>query len=241
MKFLRPCCHSISLPLLFDQPPVTVKEKTKDMSTFDRKAHWEHIYSDRKPTEVSWYQKRPEYSLELINAMGLDMTACIIDIGAGASTLIDYLLEAGYQNLTVLDIASAAIEQARARLGDRADKVVWLEHDITEPNVTELITSGLYDVWHDRAVFHFLTEANDRKAYVNTLSSVLKKGAHVIIATFALNGPEKCSGLEIVRYSPETMSAVLGDSFQLVETRQEDHVTPANELQSFVYCRFIRQ
>lgn len=211
------------------------------MSTFNRKAHWEHIYSDRRATEVSWYQKRPEYSLELINAMGLNMTARIIDIGAGASTLIDYLLEVGYQNLTVLDIASTAIEQARARLGDRADKVVWLEHDITEQDVTKLTVHGLYDVWHDRAVFHFLTDANDRKAYVNTLSNVLKKDAHVVIATFALNGPEKCSGLEIVRYSPETMSAVLGGSFQLVETRQEDHVTPDGSLQSFVYCRYIKQ
>ena len=211
------------------------------MSAFDRKNHWEHIYSDRKATEVSWYQKRPDYSLELISAMGLNVAARIIDIGAGASTLIDYLLDVGYQNLTVLDIASSAIEQAKTRLGDRADDVIWLEHDITEPDVAELISNGLYDVWHDRAVFHFLTDAQDRKAYVNTLTRVLKPGAQAIIATFALNGPEKCSGLEIVRYSPESMSTVLGNSFRLVETRQEDHVTPSGSLQSFVYCRFVKK
>lgn len=218
-----------------------MKEKTKNISAFDRKHHWEHIYNDRKATEVSWYQQHPQCSLDLIKATGVDVEARIIDIGAGASTLVDHLLEAGYQNLTVLDIASAAIEQARARLGDRADKVVWLEHDITDPDINELTASGEYDLWHDRAVFHFLTEKSDRVAYVNTLTRVLKPGAHVVIATFGLNGPEKCSGLEIVRYSPETMSAVLGGSFRLVETRQEEHVTPSGSLQNFVYCRFLKQ
>lgn len=213
----------------------------KDKATFDRKSHWEHIYQDRKATEVSWYQQRPDYSLALINAAGTNTLARIIDIGAGASTLVDYLLDAGYQNITVLDIAKSAIEQAKTRLGNRADSVVWLEHDITDRDLAELTADGLYDIWHDRAVFHFLTDAQDRTAYVNTLTRALKPGAQAIIATFALNGPEKCSGLEIVRYSPETLSAVLGDTFRLVETRQEDHVTPANALQSFVYCRFIRQ
>ena len=201
-----------------------------DKAAFDRKLHWEHIYQDRKATEVSWYQQRPDYSLALISAAGANTSARIIDIGAGASTLVDYLLDAGYQNITVLDIAKSAIEQAKTRLGNRADSVVWLEHDITDRNLAGLT-----------AVFHFLTDAQDRTAYVNTLTCALKPGAQAIIATFALNGPEKCSGLEIVRYSPETLSAVLGDAFRLVETRQEDHVTPANALQSFVYCRFIRQ
>ena len=212
-----------------------------DKAAFDRKLHWEHIYQDRKATEVSWYQQRPDYSLALISAAGANTSARIIDIGAGASTLVDYLLDAGYQNITVLDIAKSAIEQAKTRLGNRADSVVWLEHDISDPNFAGLTADGLYDIWHDRAVFHFLTDAQDRTAYVNTLTCALKPGAQAIIATFALNGPEKCSGLEIVRYSPETLSAVLGDAFRLVETRQEDHVTPANALQSFVYCRFIRQ
>lgn len=216
-------------------------EKTKDILAFDRKAHWEHIYRDRKSTEVSWYQKHPQCSLELIHATGVDVAARIIDIGAGASTLVDYLLAAGYQDLTVLDIAQSAIMQAKSRLGDRAGKVIWLEHDITDSDVDGLTANGFYDVWHDRAVFHFLTDLDDRKSYVNTLTRALKPGAHVIIATFGLYGPEKCSGLEIVRYSPETMSAALGDSFRLVETRQEEHQTPAESLQSFVYCRFIKQ
>lgn len=212
-----------------------------DKAIFDRKAHWERIYRDKKADEVSWYQPRPEYSLELINATGIKAGARIIDIGAGVSTLVDYLLAAGYQNLAVLDIARSAIDQAKARLGDSGDHIVWLEHDITDPNTTGLTAYGHYDLWHDRAVFHFLTDSDDRKAYVNTLTHVLNPGAQVIVATFGLNGPKQCSGLEIVRYSPETMSAELGDAFRLVETRQEDHVTPANALQSFIYCRFIRE
>lgn len=212
-----------------------------DTQTFDRKKYWEHIYQDRKATEVSWYQQHPECSLALIKAVEQNIYARVIDIGAGASTLVDHMLAAGYQNITVLDIAQSAIDQAKMRLGARADRVVWIEHDITDQDSAALVADGLYDVWHDRAVFHFLTNARDRRAYVNTLSRVLKPGAQVIIATFGLNGPEQCSGLEIVRYSPESMSAELGESFQLLETRWEDHVTPAGSIQNFIYCRFIRQ
>jgi len=202
---------------------------------FDRKDHWEHIYSEKQATEVSWYQKRPLRSFELIKATGIDTSARIIDIGGGASTLADFILDAGYENLSVLDISHAAIEQAKSRLGKRADKVTWYEHDITEFTPDEP-----FDVWHDRAVFHFLTEADDRTSYVGILSNALKPGAHAIIAAFNLDGPEKCSGLDIVQYSPETISAVLGDAFQLVETSTEEHVTPGGSSQSFVYCRFIR-
>lgn len=202
---------------------------------FNRKDHWEQVYSQKKSTEVSWYQQHPERSLELIKATGADMSAHIIDIGGGASTLVDYMLDAGYQNLAVLDISHGAIEQARSRLGNRANKVIWIEQDITR-----FSSDQPYDVWHDRAVFHFLTDVNDRASYVRTMSRLLKPGSHAIIATFDLNGPEKCSGLDIVRYSPETISAVLGDSFQLVDTSTEEHVTPNGSLQSFVYCQFLK-
>ena len=211
-------------------------KKTENNETdFDRKDHWEHVYSDKKSTEVSWYQQHPERSLDLIKAAGVDTSARIIDIGGGASTLVDFLLDAGYQNISVLDIAHSAIEQAKVRLGNRADKVTWFESDITKfsPALT-------FDLWHDRAVFHFLKDEADRASYVSTLLNALKPGAHAIIATFGLDGPEKCSGLEVVRYSPETMAAVLGDSFQLVETSSEEHTTPRETSQSFVYCRFKR-
>ncbi len=211
------------------------KKTGNNETDFDRKDHWEHVYSDKKATEVSWYQQRPDFSLELIKATGIDTSARIIDIGGGASTLVDFLLDAGYRNISVLDIAHSAIEQAKLRLGERADKVEWLESDITEfsPALT-------FDLWHDRAVFHFLKDESDRARYVSTLTHALKPGAHVIIATFGLDGPEKCSGLEVVRYSPETMAAVLGDGFQLVETSSEEHTTPRETSQSFVYCRFKR-
>lgn len=202
---------------------------------FNRKDHWEQVYSQKKSTEVSWYQQHPERSLELIRTTGADLSAHIIDIGGGASTLVDYMLDAGYQNLAVLDIAHGAIEQARSRLGNRANKVIWVEQDITQFSADQP-----FDVWHDRAVFHFLTDVNDRASYVRTMSRLLKPGSHAIIATFDLNGPEKCSGLDIVRYSPETISAVLGDSFQLVDTSTEEHVTPNGSLQSFVYCQFLK-
>jgi len=215
-------------------------DKKAGKSGFDRKVHWEQVYSAKKPTEVSWYQQRPQHSLELIKATTLDISARIIDIGGGASTLIDCLLEEGYQDLTVLDISRAAIEQAKSRLGQykdrRADKVVWLEQDITE-----FSAEVPFDIWHDRAVFHFLTDARDRSQYVRAMTHALHHGAHAIIATFSPDGPEKCSGLEVVRYSPETMSAVLGDSFQLVDASTEEHVTPGGSLQNFVYCRFIKK
>lgn len=202
---------------------------------FNRKNHWEQVYSDREATEVSWFQQRPENSLALIEATGVEKSARIIDIGGGASTLVDYLLATGYQNLTVLDIAHSAIEQARNRLGEHADKIKWIEQDITR-----FVNDKPFDVWHDRAVFHFLTDADDRLSYVEALSDALEPGAHAIIATFNLAGPEKCSGLDIVQYSPESLAAIFSENFQLVETSTEQHKTPRGALQSFVYCRFKR-
>lgn len=210
-------------------------KQTTDTSDFNRKDHWEHVYSGKKSTEVSWYQQHPQHSLELIKATGIDVSAHIIDIGGGASTLVDFMLGEGFQNLTVLDIAQGAIEQAKSRLGERAEMVTWLEQDITTFSPDEP-----YDVWHDRAVFHFLTDQLDRSSYVRIMSRALKPGAHAIIATFDLDGPEKCSGLDVVRYSPEIMSAVLGDNFELVETSTEAHLTPRTTIQNFVYCRFKR-
>ena len=204
-------------------------------SAFDKKAHWEDVYSDKASHEVSWYQQHPEYSLNLIKATGVDTSAHIIDIGGGASTLVDHMLDDGYQHLSVLDISSGAIQQAKKRLGDRADEIEWIEHDITE-----FLTDENYDVWHDRAVFHFLTDPLDRSNYVHTMSRALKPGSHAIIATFALNGPERCSGLEVQRYDPDSMIAVLGDQFEFVEAVSEEHVTPSGSAQNFIYCRFKR-
>ena len=212
---------------------VHIMTENKTTSDFDRKAHWETVYANKDSAEVSWYQQHPQYSLDLIRATGVEHSAHIIDIGGGASTLIDFMLEDGYQNLSVLDISCSAIQQAKLRLADLAGKVSWIEHDITG-----FLSDETYDVWHDRAVFHFLTDPLDRSSYVHTMSRALKPGANAIIATFALNGPEKCSGLDVQRYSPDTMIAVLGDSFEFVETISEEHVTPGGATQNFVYCRF---
>ncbi len=209
--------------------------KKTEKATFNRKSLWDKIYSENSSMEVSWYQQHPEISLKLIRSTGVDLTARIIDVGGGTSTLVDYLLDAGYENLEVLDISHSAIEQTRSRLNRRADKVIWHKNDITK------FSSNIsFDVWHDRAVFHFLTDKDDRAKYVRALSNALKSGSHAIIATFDLDGPEKCSGLNIVRYSSEALSDIFGDAFQLVETRTEEHVTPSGIKQSFVYCRFVR-
>lgn len=204
-------------------------------AAFDRREHWENVYSEKMATEVSWYQQYPECSLNLIHATGVAKSASIIDIGGGASTLVDFLLSTDYRNISVLDISSHAIEQAKQRLGERGDRINWIEHDITS-----FVSGQPFDVWHDRAVFHFLTDADDRSQYVKTLSRSLQPGSHAIIATFNLDGPEKCSGLDIVRYSTESLSAIFSENFKLIETKTEEHKTPNGKSQSFVYCRFVR-
>ena len=208
---------------------------TPDRPNFDRRSHWEHVYSAKQPDNVSWYQRHPEYSLDLIKGTAAGVSAEIIDVGGGASTLVDHLLDAGYRNITVLDIAHGAIERARERLGARAGRVVWLQRDITE-----FSPDKPYDIWHDRAVFHFLTDRLDRSRYVRVMARAINPGAHAIIATFGPKGPGRCSGLQVVRYSPDTLSAVLGDSFRLVESRTEQHTTPGGSSQDFIYCRFKR-
>ena len=199
------------------------------------KDHWERVYTRKTAREVSWYQSHPEHSLVLIETAGRGREASIIDVGGGASTLVDHLLTAKYRNVTVLDIAHSAIEQAKARLGDQASRVTWLEDDVTGYS-----PARQFDIWHDRAVFHFLTNEEDRSSYLAVLKKALKPEGQAIIATFAENGPAQCSGLNVVCYSPETLSQVLGPAYRLVETRTENHQTPHGGVQQFVYCRFLR-
>ena len=201
--------------------------------SFNRKNHWENVYGQKKPVEVSWYQVEPTVSMEFIASTEIDYAAEIIDVGGGASVLVDRLLDQGFQDLTVLDISSKAIHYAQERLGRRAKSVSWIEAD-----VTEFESSVQYDVWHDRAVFHFLTDAKDRTKYMRRLEEAVKPGGHVIIAAFAIDGPPKCSGLDIEQYSPEKMKNEFGDSFELVNSVSEVHITPWNKEQKFIYCYF---
>jgi ubiquinone/menaquinone biosynthesis C-methylase UbiE len=196
------------------------------------KNHWERIYSTKATDAVSWYQEHASSSLRLIQATRVPKDAAIIDVGGGASTLVDDLLADGYSNLTVLDLSSAALSAAKERIGARAAAVRWLEADITQIDLPQLE----YEVWHDRAVFHFLTSEEDRAAYVRAVLRSVKHGGHVIVATFAEDGPEQCSGLPVVRYSAALLHSEFGDSFTLLDHQTEDHHTPFGTVQKFVYC-----
>jgi SAM-dependent methyltransferase len=205
---------------------------------FDSRAHWESLYRHKRVDEVSWFQREPSLSLRLIRKFAPELTARIIDVGAGASSLADALVGAGYCDLTLLDISSQALAHARERLAATAARVVWLQSDIL---AASLPRAG-FDVWHDRAVFHFLTAIADRSAYVAQLRQSVRPGAVVLIATFAEDGPTRCSGLPVVRYSAETLHNELGEAFQLLESVREHHVTPSGATQSFVYSAFrLRQ
>lgn len=201
--------------------------------TVSRRAHWEQVWRTKAPEQVSWYQPEPAVSLELIEAAGIAKDAGIIDVGGGASVLVDRLLDRGYTGLAMLDIAGGAMQASRGRLGARASSVEWHEADVTsfEP-------PRRYGLWHDRAVFHFLTEAADRRAYVATLHKALKPGGSVVIAAFALDGPPKCSGLDVMRHDQASIGAELGVGFRLEEARRETHRTPWQAEQRFIYCRF---
>jgi len=201
----------------------------------DRKQHWENVYTNKSPLEVSWYQTEPRLSLELIQATGIDKGAPVIDVGGGASVLVDRLLAAGYRDLSVLDISGQALAHARKRLGEQAARVEWLEADITT-----FIPPHPYHLWHDRAVFHFLTQADDRRRYVDCLQRALVPGGHLILAAFALGGPLKCSNLDIVQYDAMKLSVELGPGFRLIEQRDELHDTPSGKQQKFGYYRFQR-
>ena len=196
----------------------------------ERRKHWEKVYRERSPETVGWYQALPAISLRLIEKTGLKKTDPIIDVGGGASVLVDHLLDGGFDNLTVLDISSTALSQARARLGERAAAVKWVEGDVIEFGPTRR-----HGLWHDRAVFHFLTQAPDREKYVNTLRASLNPNGYVILAAFAPDGPTKCSGLDVQRYDDEKLIAEFGEEFALVETMREAHVTPAGVTQQFIY------
>lgn len=183
---------------------------------------------------MSWFQTRPALSLELIANCGADSSAAIIDIGGGASLLVDYLLQRGHTDITVLDISAAALQKSKHRLGADAAKVCWIESDITH------FTPGRqYAVWHDRAVFHFLTEAEDRRRYVDTLKNALAAGGHLVLAAFALGGPEQCSGLPIIQYNAGKLLGELGPGFRLVEESAEEHITPVQQVQKFAYFRIL--
>lgn len=194
--------------------------------------YWEKVYQTKAPDEVSWYRPHLEKSLALIRRAASDLSAAIIDVGGGESTLIDDLLANGYSDVTVLDISSTAIDVAKSRLGSSADRVTWLAADITETDLPE----HHYDVWHDRAVFHFLTEPEQRAAYVRQVARCVKPGGHVIVATFGPEGPQTCSGLDVVRYDAEALHDEFGVNFQLMESMTELHETPFGKTQQFVYC-----
>lgn len=196
------------------------------------KQHWEHVYAVKATDAVSWYQAHAEHSLRLIRDTGLPRTAALIDVGGGASTLVDDLLAEGYQDLSVLDLSAAALQTAQARLGRRAGAVKWRVADITRA----VLPVHAYDLWHDRAVFHFLTDPKDRHAYVQAVLRAVKPGGHVIVATFAEDGPLQCSGLPVVRYRAEQLHAEFGDAFELLAHEREVHHTPFGTVQPFTYC-----
>ncbi len=196
------------------------------------KAHWEAIYQAKPRDQVSWYQAHANTSLRLIQATGFDKAAQLVDVGGGASTLVDDLLDAGFTQVTVLDIAAGALQAARERLGPRAAGVTWIEADLAEAHWPH----HFYDVWHDRAVFHFLTRPEERQRYAAALRHALKPGGYAVIATFALDGPQECSGLPTVRYGPDSLRNELGDAFAVVNSTLETHVTPWGTEQRFVYC-----
>ncbi len=205
------------------------------MNKKNSQEYWDDIYTKNQPDEVSWFQKEPAISLKIIQNISNNKTQ-IIDIGGGASVLTDYLLTLGYSNVAVLDISKKAIEHAKKRLAELAVKVEWYVKDITD-----FIPSHLYDIWHDRAVFHFLVDPKSRGFYVKTLKNSLKAEGYAIIATFAKDGPKKCSGLDIVQYDSLSIQHELGDEFTLIEHQSESHLTPKGNEQHFNYFLFQRQ
>jgi 2-polyprenyl-3-methyl-5-hydroxy-6-metoxy-1,4-benzoquinol methylase len=199
----------------------------------DAQQHWEKVYHTKAPNRVSWFRPHLETSLALIEraAQG-DLSASIIDVGGGASTLVDDLVARGYRNMTVLDISQAAVDAAQTRLGKATESVRWLRADVLQTSLPE----HSFDVWHDRAVFHFLITPDERRAYVRNVALAVKPGGHVIVSTFGPKGPAKCSGLDVVRYDAEALHAEFGTGFRLVESSQEWHVTPFGSRQQFLYC-----
>lgn len=198
----------------------------------DGKRHWQVVYERKPADEVSWYRPHLDRSLEFIRSSGLARDARIVDVGGGASTLVDDLIADGFQNIAVIDLADAALQIARERLGDRAEPIDWIVGDVTTP----LLPDASVDFWHDRAVFHFLVENQARAAYIDQVVRCVKPGGKVLVATFGLDGPEMCSGLPVTRYDSAGVHAVFGDVFDKLGEASEHHETPSGNVQSFVYC-----
>lgn len=198
-----------------------------------RKGHWEKVFRQKSADQTSWHQDVPQLSLAMIARASLDFKTPIIDIGGGASLLVDHLLEQGYSDLTILDISVAALEQAKARLGNRAGVPVWVEADVTRFRPVRQ-----FGLWHDRAAFHFLTDPEDRRSYVDVLTRALITRGQAVIATFSPQGPEKCSGLDIIQYDASRIGETLGPAYDLLEQREERHLTPSGGEQWFNYFRF---
>lgn len=198
------------------------------------KDHWENVYETKNPNEVSWTQKIPQTSLNLIEKVSKDKSSKIIDIGGGDSNLVDFLLEKRFTNISVLDISAKALEKAKKRLEIQAENVDWLVTD-----VTEFKTNTKYDVWHDRAAFHFLTTEEEIKKYVEIVRSAVSDT--LIIGTFSVNGPQKCSGLPISQYNEERLKNIFSKDFELVKSFTEDHVTPFGTVQNFIFCQFKKK
>lgn len=196
------------------------------------KPHWENVYETKSAHEVSWYRPRLDVSLQLIDSVLTDPGSAIIDIGGGESTLVDDLIRSGRSDVTVLDISQAALDATKARLGASADSVSWISADIT----TVDLGFGRYDLWHDRAVFHFLTRPEDRDAYIQRVRQAVKPQGYIVVATFGPDGPLKCSGLDIVRHDSNSLVVAFGDGFDLLDTTTEIHKTPWDSEQEFVYC-----
>ena len=201
----------------------------------DKKSHWEKVYQNKSPLEVSWYQKEPTLSLQLIERSNIALDAPMIDIGGGASVLVDRLIDKGYSHLSVLDLSITALKYTQQRLGQKAHSVEWIESDITQ-----FEPPHPFFLWHDRAVFHFLTDPADQQCYVKILKQAHPVGSHLIIAAFAIGGPTRCSDLEIVQYSAEKMAKVLDGGFELIGEASENHQTPANKAQQFNYFHWVR-
>jgi SAM-dependent methyltransferase len=217
------------------EPTAASRRADPDAGPRAPREHWQEIYSAKAEDEVSWYQAVPRTSIGLISRTGAGRGARIVDVGGGASRLVDALLDEGYARVAVLDVADAALARARARLGARASRVAWIAAD-----VRTWAPDGPFDVWHDRAAFHFMVRPEDRDAYRTTLLRAIPSGGHVVVATFAPDGPERCSGLPVVRWEPGALAAELGPAFRLVESLREEHVTPAGKVQRFQFSRLVR-
>ena len=203
------------------------------MNSFYRKEHWENIYQNKNTNQLTWYQPKPIASLTFVKQFNLPKTAKIIDIGGGDSFFVDYMLNLGYQNITVLDISEQAIERAKKRLGDKAETVKWVIVD-----VIDFCPTTKYDLWHDRATFHFFTDKHEIKNYVMTIKKHLEPTGYLIVGAFSYQGPKKCSGIEIKQYSEQTMTNLLKRFFEKIKCIKVDHKTPFDTIQNFIFCSF---